>query len=104
MDIGADGFPKLPEVSSMLGSASQTIQNLTAEALALQAQISITQKEMATRMVRQKHAYEEKLKAQEGENLALVEANLHIAQANDKLKGINVKLRKHIHDLQSSNQ
>merc|ERR1740121_1844098 len=90
-----DDFPKLPEVSAMLGSAEQTLQGLAKQAADLKLRVERAQKEKAQKMSKQKAAFEGKLKVQELGNRALVAQNAQISKQNELLKKSNADSRAH---------
>lgn len=104
MNVGADGFPKLPAVDAMLGGASETMKSISSQASTLQAQIMQVQAQNQARMTQQKAIFERKLKAQEGKNQEVVSQNNEVASEIQTLKQGNEELRKKCHDLQENNR
>lgn len=104
MNMGADGFPKLPTVDAMLGGASETMKSISSQASTLQAQIMQVQAANQARMTQQKVIFERKLKMQEGKNQEVVSQNNGVASEIQTLKKGNEDLRKNCHDLQEGNR
>lgn len=104
MNVGADGFPKLPAVDAMLGGASETMKSISSQASTLQAQIMQVQAQNQARMTQQKAIFERKLKMQEGKNQEVVSQNNEVASEIQTLKQGNEALRKNCHDLQEGNR
>jgi len=102
--IGPDGFPVLPSVSTMLGSASQTLEKVKSEASVLEARMVTIQQQNQEKMTHQKMVYEQRLKLQEANNKNIVNANAQITSNIQNLKKENNVLRKHAHELQSGNK
>jgi len=100
---GPGGYPQLPAVSSMLGSASQTLQNINAQARVLEARVVQTQMENEAKMARQKAVFEQKLKSQEDRNRALQAGNVKISGEIDTLRANISALRNRAKDLQEEN-
>lgn len=104
MNIGADGFPKLPAVDAMLGGASETMKSISSQASTLQAQIMQVQAQNQAKMTQQKVIFERKLKTQEGKNQQVVSQNNEVASEIQTLKKGNEELRKNCHDLQEGSR
>jgi len=104
MNVGADGFPKLPAVDAMLGGASATMKSISSQASTLQAQIFQVQAANQARMTQQKTIFERKLKNQEGKNQEVVSQNTEVASEIQTLKKGNEDLKKNCHDLQEGNR
>jgi len=85
INAGAGGYPQLPAVSSMLGSASQTLQNINAQARVLEA------------------VFEQKLKSQEDRSRALQAANKQLAGEIEGLRANISGLRNRAKDRQGAN-
>lgn len=83
------GFPTLPTVSTILGSASETMRSVTEEAAKLQAHLAKINKQSQIKTANQKAAFEQKLRTQE--------------KATQKITTTNGNLLKDIQDLQKSN-
>lgn len=103
VNLGPDGFPKLPEVAVILGIASRTMQTVTEQASTLEKRVMKAQTEKAAKMAKQKAAYEEKLKSQETVNRGLVAQNVQVAQEITRLKEGNTGIKEHAHELQEAN-
>jgi len=103
VEVGADGFPQLPEVSTMLGTAEQTLQGLTEQAASLEQRAKQAQKEKARKMTEQKVAYEGKLRAAELANRALAAQNKGISHQNQVLRSGNDAIRVHAQQLEATN-
>jgi len=97
------GSTQLPAVSSMLGSAAETLKQINSQASILEARVVQTQKENEARMARQKAVFEQKLKEQEQENKAIDAVNTGISQEIGNLKKTNLETEKHAKELQSTN-
>jgi len=93
----------LPAVSSMLGSASQTLQNINAQARVLEARVVQTQMENEAKMARQKAVFEQKLKSQEDRSRALQAANKQLSGEIEGLRANISALRNRAKDLQGAN-
>jgi hypothetical protein len=104
VDVGADGFPQLPEVSTILSEASGTLKSVNSQASSLQAKVVQVQMQSESRMAKQKAAFEEKLKQQEQGNQMVITANANISSEIKNLKKRNADLRKHAKQLQESNR
>jgi len=100
---GAGGYLKLPAVSSMLGSASQTLQNINAQARVLEARVVQMQMENEAKMARQKVVFEQKLKSQEDRSRALQAANKQLSGEIDGLRTNISALRSRAKDVQGTN-
>jgi len=103
INAGAGGYPQLPAVSSMLGSASQTLQNINAQARVLEARVVQTQMENEAKMARQKAVFEQKLKSQEDRSRALQAANKQLAGEIEGLRANISGLRNRAKDRQGAN-
>jgi len=104
VDVGADGFPALPQVSALLGGASATLKSLNSEASMLEARVVQAQMESEAKMGKQKAAFEQKLKAQEWTNRAVLSMNANISVAIDSLRQGNKALIQHAGELQEGNR
>jgi len=97
------GSTQLPAVSSMLGSAAETLKQISSQASVLEARVVQTQRENEARMARQKAVFEQKLKEQEQENKEIDTVNTGISQEIGNLKKTNMETEKHAKELQSTN-
>mmetsp|Transcript_40824 Transcript_40824/g.80596 ORF Transcript_40824/g.80596 Transcript_40824/m.80596 type:complete len:417 (+) Transcript_40824:59-1309(+) len=103
INAGPGGYPQLPAVSSMLGSASQTLQNINAQARVLEARVVQTQMENEAKMARQKAVFEQKLKSQEDRSRDLQATNKQVSGEIDGLRANISALRSRAKDLQGAN-
>eukprot|EP00418_Pyrodinium_bahamense_P020913 CAMPEP_0179130102 /NCGR_PEP_ID=MMETSP0796-20121207/61753_1 /TAXON_ID=73915 /ORGANISM="Pyrodinium bahamense, Strain pbaha01" /LENGTH=434 /DNA_ID=CAMNT_0020828995 /DNA_START=71 /DNA_END=1375 /DNA_ORIENTATION=+ len=103
-NTGPDGYPQLPAVSAILGSASETLKTINSQASVLEARVVQAQMENEAKMARQKAVFEDKLKTQEERNREMVEANNQISAEVAELKANNSGLRKHAKELQEGNR
>jgi hypothetical protein len=99
-----DGMPHLPAVSSMLGTASETLKSINTQANSLEARVVQVQTENEAKMARQKAVFDRRLKAQEEANRAIVKQSAEITKETTELKDGNVALRKHAKELQVDNR
>merc|ERR1719183_2797540 len=104
VDVGSDGFPQLPAVSTMLSEASGTLKTVSTKASSLEAKVVQAQMQSEARMAKQKAAFEEKLKQQEQGNRMVIAASANISSEIKNLKKRNADLRKHAKQLQESNR
>jgi hypothetical protein len=104
VDVGANGLPQLPAVSTMLSEASGTAKSVGSQASTLEAQVVQAQMKSESKMAKQKAAYEMKLKQQEMGNRAVIAANANISAEIKQLKSRNDAYRKHAKELQESNR
>jgi len=102
-NTGPDGYPQLPAVSTMLGSASQTLQSINSQAQVLEARVVQTQMENEAKMARQKVVFEQKLKSQEDKNRAVAATNQQLSNEIEALKVNISSLRNQAMDVQGSN-
>jgi len=102
-NAGPAGYPQLPAVSSMLGGASQMLQNINAQARVLEARVVQTQMENEAKMARQKAVFEQKLKSQEDRSRALQTANKQLSGEIDTLRTNISALRNRAKDVQGEN-
>jgi hypothetical protein len=103
VDVGADGFPKLPEVSQILGGATSALKTVNSQANAIEVRVMTAQSQIQTKLAKQKVAFEANLKRQEAANLAVTGQNSNITLQISSYKAGNERLRKHAHALQHSN-
>jgi len=87
----------------MLGSASQTLQNINAQARVLEARVVQTQMENEAKMARQKAVFEQKLKSQEDRSRALQASNQKLEGEIGALRMNISALRKEAKDVQGEN-
>jgi len=104
VDVGADGFPKLPEVSQILGGATTALKTVNSQANAIEVRVMTAQSQIETKLAKQKVAFEANLKRQEATNLAVTHVNSNITFQIKAYKAGNARLRKHAHELEHSNQ
>lgn len=104
VDVGSDGFPQLPAVSTMLSEASGTLKSVNSQATSLEAKVVQAQMGSEARMAKQKAAFEEKLKQQESGNRLVIEANNNITNDIKQLKASNAALKKHAREVQETNR
>jgi len=102
-NVGSDGFPELPAVTAMLGSASGTMRTINQEAKALEAQVLQVEAQNEDKMKQQKSIFEHKLHQQEAKNREVISQNDAISHAIEDLKQGNVELRKHAKTLSEDN-
>merc|ERR1719183_3138842 len=100
---GAD-LPHLPAVSSMLGTASETLKSISSQATTLEARVVQVQTENEAKMARQKAVFDRRLRVQEESNRAIVNQNGDISKEIASLKDDNIALRKHSKELQVDNR
>jgi len=94
----SDGnFPQLPAVSTMLGTASETLKRIEAE-------VSQVESLEPTKMAKQKAQFEDSLRKQDQENRGVVAANARITANITSLKAGNDELRKRAKELQDGNR
>lgn len=99
-----EGVPRsLPAVSSMLGSAAETLKQINTQANVLEARVVQTQMENEARMSRQKAVFEQKLKEQDQENRNIEKNNARVSQEIGGLKKSNLETEKHAKELQVTN-
>lgn len=103
LDVGADGYPKLPAVSQMLSAASGTLKSVNSQASVLEARMVQAQMLSEGKMAKQKAAFEQKLKEQETQNRRVIEANANITTEIQHLQQSNDALRKHAREIQETN-
>jgi chromosome segregation ATPase len=102
-NVGADGFPELPAVTAMLGSASGTMRTINQEAKTLEAQVLQVEAQNEEKMQQQKAVFERKLHQQEARNREVIAENTAISHAIEELKEGNTELRKHAKTLSEEN-
>jgi hypothetical protein len=88
----------------MLGSASQTLQNINAQARVLEARVVQTQMENEAKMARQKSVFEQKLKSQEDRSRTLQATNTQLSGEIEALRTNISALRKEAKDVQGENK
>jgi len=103
VDVGADGFPKLPEVSDILGGATKALKTVDSQAKAIEIRVLDAQKHMKGKLARQKAAFEFQLKRQEMQNLAVAQEIQKIQSEVAQLETRNTASRTKSHGLQKSN-
>lgn len=103
VDVGADGFPKLPEVSAILGDATKALKTVDSQAKAIETRVLDAQKHMKGKLARQKAAFEFQLKRQETQNLAVSQEIQKIKSEVAELEARNAASRTKAHALQKSN-
>jgi len=91
-----ESSPQLPAVSTMLGSASETLKSIEAEV----SQVEVLE---PVKMTKTKAQLENKLRKQEEENRAIIAENGRISTNITSLKSRNEKLRAQAKDLQDEN-
>eukprot|EP00419_Tripos_fusus_P028254 CAMPEP_0172715994 /NCGR_PEP_ID=MMETSP1074-20121228/67861_1 /TAXON_ID=2916 /ORGANISM="Ceratium fusus, Strain PA161109" /LENGTH=376 /DNA_ID=CAMNT_0013540631 /DNA_START=215 /DNA_END=1345 /DNA_ORIENTATION=- len=101
---GPDGYPQLPAVSAMLGSATQTLQSINEQARVLEARVVQTQMENEAKMARQKAVFEQKLKSQEDRSRAVVAANQRLSSEIAAIRANITALQTQAHDVQAANE
>jgi len=104
VDVGADGFPSLPDVSKILGSATIALKTVNNQANAIEARVVAAQKQIQGKLGHQKKAFEFQLKSQETQNLALKVQNSKVSAEILTLHDHNVASRVAARDLQKSNR
>jgi len=104
VNVGLNGYPELPAVSAMLGSASQTMQSISAEAHVLQARVVQTQMENEAKMARQKAVFEQKLKSQEDRSRAVVAANQRLSSEIGAIQANISALQHRAQEVQAANE
>jgi hypothetical protein len=104
VDVGADGLPRLPEVSTMLSEASGTLKSVNSQASNLEAKVVQGQMQSETKMSKQKAAYEMKLKQQEENNRKVIAANAKISAEIKQLKSSNAAFKKHAREIEETNR
>eukprot|EP00931_Biecheleriopsis_adriatica_P016353 TRINITY_DN12073_c0_g1_i1.p1 TRINITY_DN12073_c0_g1~~TRINITY_DN12073_c0_g1_i1.p1 ORF type:complete len:537 (+),score=199.63 TRINITY_DN12073_c0_g1_i1:29-1639(+) len=77
---GGDGFPAVPEVSSMMDSFSQMVDGASSEAGTLQVSLKKVQEESHHKLQRLKASDDKKLHDQEAENQKVQAANAELAK------------------------
>lgn len=97
-------MPHLPAVSSMLGTASETLKSISSQANTLEARVVQVQMENEAKMARQKSVFDRRLKVQEEANRAVVAQSAQITKEIDQIKERNVAVRKHAKELQVDNR
>jgi len=100
VDVGADGFPVLPGVDQMLGGATRTLKTVNSQATDIVGRMAYAQKQSVAELGRQKRAFEDQLKSQETNSLAVAQSNIKIVAETDSLKAGNNGLRKQAHKIQ----
>merc|ERR1719247_878108 len=78
-DAGAEGYPVLPAVSTMLSDASGTLKAVNAQASSLEARVVQAQMLSEAKMAKQKAAFDEKLKQQEQGSQNVISQNANIS-------------------------
>merc|ERR1719183_401374 len=104
VDVGSDGFPQLPAVSTMLSEASGTLKTVSTKASSLEAKVVQAQMQSEARMAKQKAAFEEKLKQQEQGNRMVIAASANITAEIKQLQKSNTAYRKHAKQVQETNR
>jgi len=103
VDVGADGFPKLPEVSDILGESMKALKTVDSQARAIELRVVQAQKKMKGKLARQKAAFEFQLKRQETQNLAVAQEITKIQSEVSQLETRNFVSRTKSQGLQKSN-
>ncbi|CAK0871428.1 unnamed protein product, partial [Prorocentrum cordatum] len=88
----------------MLGSAAETLKQISSQAGILEARVVQTQEENEARISRQKAVFEQKLKEQAQESKAIEAVNTGISREIGSLKKENLETEKHAKELQSTNR
>lgn len=88
----------------MLGTAQQTLENLTAQAAFLRTRMVKAQQTKSSMMAREKAAFEGKLRAQELANRDLVAQNHKIAHEIEQLQRLNAEKVAHAKELEGVNK
>jgi len=104
VDTGADGYPQLPAVATMLHEAAQTMGSISTRTNDLAKRIAQAQADKAQKMQKQKAVFEKKLHTQEEENRAMLATNSKITAAINTLKSENAATVKHASELQAANK
>jgi len=102
-EAGASGYPTLPAVSAILGSASQTLKSISSQAKVLQSRISQTKLDNEVKMSKQKAIYEDKLRLQEEQSRSVAAVNLQVSNEIAALKAKNGAVQAHAKGLKERN-
>jgi len=99
-----DGFPALPELSSMADSSAETLKKMQSQAAVLEARIAQTQMENDNKLTREKTAFEQELKSQEQANRAVMAQNNEMSTKIAAVTNVSASLTKQAHQLQEENR
>jgi hypothetical protein len=93
----------LPEVSSILESATNTMSGISSQASQLQKQINALESQNALRLSNEKKIFDGKLKDQEKKNKEVAKQNAHLAKDIMKMKETSAELLQSASKLQKAN-
>eukprot|EP00933_Yihiella_yeosuensis_P018041 TRINITY_DN1496_c3_g1_i1.p1 TRINITY_DN1496_c3_g1~~TRINITY_DN1496_c3_g1_i1.p1 ORF type:complete len:388 (-),score=141.69 TRINITY_DN1496_c3_g1_i1:216-1379(-) len=98
-----DGFPTLPTVEAMLGSAKKTLSEITKEQQVLSHKLKTVQQQNVDRMDREKTVFDRKLHEQEQKSKDVVNDNKEIAKRIMAMKKGNDDIREKAISTQQKN-
>eukprot|EP00930_Biecheleria_cincta_P015663 TRINITY_DN1298_c0_g2_i1.p1 TRINITY_DN1298_c0_g2~~TRINITY_DN1298_c0_g2_i1.p1 ORF type:complete len:341 (-),score=123.01 TRINITY_DN1298_c0_g2_i1:58-1080(-) len=93
----------LPEVSSILESATNTMSGISSQAAQLQKQIQALESQNTMRLSNEKKIFDSKLKDQETKNKEVAKLNAHLAKDIMQMNQTNADLLKNAAKLQKAN-